>query len=179
MDPLPPVNKVYSTLHQEEKQRLLHIPSFPTESAAMMAPRHLSHRFDSKGRGRGRPKCDYCDRDGHWRTHCYKLNGYPSNRPQPRGTFDRTSGSSKAANNVIGSSTPAGSSKTENVVTGSSTSTEIAIPGLTSDQYNRLLEFLSPVNTNSANFAGNSVSCNSVFFFLTENGLLIQEPQII
>jgi hypothetical protein len=164
MDPLPPVNNVYSTLHQEEKQHLLHIPSFPTESAAMMAPRHLSHRFDSKGRGRGRPKCDYCDRDGHWRTHCYKLNGYPSNRPQPRGTFDRTSGSSKAANNVIGSSTPAGSSKTENVVTGSSTSTEIAIPGLTSDQYNRLLEFLSPVNTNSANFAGNSVSCNSVFF---------------
>ena len=51
MDPLPPVNKVYSTLHQEEKQRLLHIPSFPTESAAMMAPHHPSHRFDSKGEG--------------------------------------------------------------------------------------------------------------------------------
>jgi hypothetical protein len=162
MDPLPPVNKVYSTLHQEEKQRLLYIPSFPTESAAMMAPRHLSHRFDNKGRGRGRPKCDYCDRDGHWRTHCYKLNGYPNNKPQPLGTLDRISGSSKATNNVISASTPVVSSKTENIV--SSTSTEIAIPGLTSDQYNRLLEFLSPVNTTSANFAGNLVSCHSVSF---------------
>ena len=49
MDPLPPVNKVYATLHQEEKQRLLHIPSISIEFAAMMAPRHLSHHFDSKG----------------------------------------------------------------------------------------------------------------------------------
>ena len=109
-------------------------------------------------------KCDYCDRDGHWRTHFYKLNGYPSNRPQPRGTLDRISGSSKVANNVVGSPTPAGCSKTENIVSGSSTSTKIAIPGLTSDQYNRLLEFLSPVNTNSANFAGNLVSCHSASF---------------
>jgi len=168
MDPLPPVNKVYSTLHQEEKQRLLHIPSFSTVSTTMMAPRHLSHHFDSKRRGCGRPKCDYCDRDGHWRTHCYKLNGYPSNRPQPRETLDRISSSSKAANNVIGSSSPAGSSKTENIVTGSSTSTEIAIPGLTSDQCNRLLEFLSPVNTNSTNFDGNPVFCHSISFFNRE-----------
>jgi hypothetical protein len=152
MNPLPPINKVYSILHQEEKQHLLHIPSIPTESAAMMVPCHLSHRFDSKGRGRGRPKCDYCDRDGHWRAHCYKLNGYSNNRTQPRGTLDRISGSSKAANNVIGSSTPVGASKTENIVTGSSTSPKIIIPSLTNDQYNRLLEFLSPANTNSANF---------------------------
>ena len=52
MDHLPPINKVYSILHQEEKQRLLHIPSIPTKSVAMMVPRHLSHCFDSKGQGR-------------------------------------------------------------------------------------------------------------------------------
>jgi len=177
MDPLPPVNKVYSTLHQEEKQHLLHSLSFPSESVAMMAPRHLSHPFDNKGWGRGCPKCDYCDGDGHWRTHCYKLNGYPSNRPQPRGTLDRISGSSKAANNVIGSSTPTGSSKTENIVTGSSTSIEIAIPGLTSDQYNRLLGYHPWTPTLPTLLV--ILSPVTLFVFLTENGLLIQEPHII
>lgn len=65
MDSWPPVTKVYSILHQEEKQRPLHISSIPTEFAAMVGPRLLAHRSDNKGRGRGRPKCDYYDRDGH------------------------------------------------------------------------------------------------------------------
>lgn len=81
MDSLPPVTKVYSILRQKEKQHLLHISSIPTESAAMVAPRLLAHRFDNKRRGRGRPKCDYCERDGHWKSNCYKLHGYPKNKP--------------------------------------------------------------------------------------------------
>jgi len=162
MDSLPPVTKVYSILHQEEKQRLLHISSIPTEFAAMVAPRFLAHRSDNKGRGRGRPKYDYCDRDGHWKSNCYKLHGYPKNKPQYREATNGHAGSSMAVNNAISSST----------------SSEINVPGLTSDQCSRLLDLLSPVNnlvlnTNSTNFAGNLAS------FSNHNGLLIQVPQII
>ena len=58
---------------------------------------------------------------------------------------------------------------TVNNAISSSTSSEINIPDLTSDQCSRLLDLLSPMNnlvlnTNSANFAGNPVSCNSVSF---------------
>ncbi|KAB5573882.1 hypothetical protein DKX38_001076 [Salix brachista] len=110
----------------------------------MAAPRNFSHRFDSKGRGRGRPKCDYCDRDGHWRANCYKLNGFPGNKTQSHGTITKFSNPSKAANNATGPS-----------------NSEIPIPGLTSDQYNRLLDFLSTPNTSSANFAGSLISASA------------------
>ncbi|XP_057962404.1 uncharacterized protein LOC131153977 [Malania oleifera] len=49
MDPLPSVTKVYSILHQEEKQHLLHISSVPTEFVAMVVHRNFSHPSDSKG----------------------------------------------------------------------------------------------------------------------------------
>jgi hypothetical protein len=37
MDPLPNVGKVYSIIHQEEKQRLLHLPTSNSDSIAMAA----------------------------------------------------------------------------------------------------------------------------------------------
>ncbi|KAB5548143.1 hypothetical protein DKX38_011549 [Salix brachista] len=104
MDSSPSTTKVYSILHQEEKQRLLHISNIPTESAAMVAPRLLSHRSDNKGRGRGHPKCNYCDRDGHWKSNCYKLHGYPKNKPQYGVSSNGHANSSKALNNAINSS---------------------------------------------------------------------------
>ena len=148
MNHLPSVTKVYSILHQEEKQCLLHIFSVPTESVAMVVPCLFSYRSDNKGRGYDCPKYDYCDCDGHWKSHCYKLHGYPKNKPQYRETFNGQSGSSMAVNNA----------------TSPSTSSEITIIDLTSDQYNRLLDLLSPLNTNSANFASNLVSCHSTSF---------------
>ncbi|KAL9378374.1 hypothetical protein Peur_029709 [Populus x canadensis] len=153
MDSLPPVTKVYSILHQEKKQSLPYISSIPTEFAATVASRLLAHRSDNKGRGRGHPKYDYCDRDGHWKSNCYKLHGYPKNKPQYSEATNGHVGSSLAMNNAISSST----------------SFEINIPDLTSDQCSHLLDLLSPVNnlvlnTNSANFAGNLASGNSASF---------------
>ncbi|XP_057954062.1 uncharacterized protein LOC131148366 [Malania oleifera] len=93
MDPLPPVTKVYSILHQEERQRLLHISNVPIEYATMAVPSNFSHHPDSKGQGRGHPKCDHYGHDGHWKAHCYRLHGYPNNKSQSRGTLDGKSGS--------------------------------------------------------------------------------------
>ncbi|XP_057969569.1 uncharacterized protein LOC131158726 [Malania oleifera] len=152
MDPLPSVTKVYSILHQEEKQRLLHISTVPTESAAMAVPRPFSHPSDSKGQRHGHPKCGHCGHDGHWKAQCYKLHGFPNNKSQSHGTPDRKLGSSMAANTV----------------TSPSPSSEVAVHGLTNEQYHQLLDLLSPPNTNFANFAGNLTSCHSVFSSNTE-----------
>jgi hypothetical protein len=119
----------------------------------MVAPRFLAHHSDNKGKRRDRPKYDYYDHDGHWKSNCYKLHGYPKNKPQYREATNGHAGSSMAVNNAISSST----------------SSEINVPGLTNDQCSRLLDLLSPVNnlvlnTNSANFVGNLVSCNSASF---------------
>jgi hypothetical protein len=137
MDPLPPITKVYSILYREEKQRLLHIFSVPTESAAKIVPHPFSHCSNNKGRGCGYLKCNY-----------YKLHGYPKNKSQYRETSNGQFGLSMAVNNV----------------TSLSTSFEITIPGLISDQCYQLLDLLSPLNINSANFASNLTSCHSVSF---------------
>lgn len=148
IDPLPPVTKVYSILYREEKQCLLHIFSVPTESAAMVFPHHFSHCSNNKKKGCGYLKCNYCDCDGHWKFHYYKLHGYPKNKSQYHETSNGQFGLSMTVNNV----------------TSLSTSFEITIPGLTSDQCYQLLDLLSPLNINSANFASNLTSCHSVSF---------------
>jgi len=104
MDYLPLVTKVYSILYQEEKQHLLYISSIPTESVIMATPRLIVHHSDNKGRGCGCPKCDHCDRDGHWKSNCYKMHGYPKNKPQYREASNGHPGSSMAVNNAISSS---------------------------------------------------------------------------
>lgn len=118
------------------------------KSVAIAISRKFSHPPDSKGRGRGRPKCEHCGCDGHWKANFYKLHGYPGNKSQSRGPPDGKFGSSMIANNV----------------TGSSTSFEIVVPGLTSEQYRQLLDLLSPSSTTSANFASNLASCHSASF---------------
>jgi len=70
----------------------------------MATPRIIVHHSDNKGRGRGRPKCDHCDRDGHWKSNCYKMHGYPKNKPQYREASNGHPGSSMAVNNAISSS---------------------------------------------------------------------------
>jgi len=65
-----------------------------------------------------------------------------------------------------------------NNVTSRSTSSEITILGLTNDQCNRLLDLLSPLNTNSANFASNLASYHSTSF-PNHEWIIDPIPQII
>ena len=81
-DPLPFVSKVYSILHQEEKQRRLHLPTPNSDAIVMFVNSNFCSNFftESKGRGRGRPKCGRFGALGHWKDTRYKLHGYPTNR---------------------------------------------------------------------------------------------------
>jgi hypothetical protein len=84
MDPLPSINKVYSLVIQEEKQRSVRMPVTPPLEAAALVASFGQQGNDSRGRGRGRgdriqkkPRCNYCGIPGHIQENCYKLHGYP------------------------------------------------------------------------------------------------------
>ncbi|XP_019107701.1 uncharacterized protein LOC104905474 isoform X2 [Beta vulgaris subsp. vulgaris] len=88
-DPLPPVNKVYYTLQQVEKQLQLRNPTFfpSSESSAFYAGKNTSKpsyhalsgkkdfkkmKFDKSERF-----CEHCKVKGHTIDTCFKLVGYP------------------------------------------------------------------------------------------------------
>ena len=111
MNPLPSVRQAYSSVCQEEKQRLLSVTHTTTESnssAAMAIKRNQmknnstgnirSDRFynssqDSRwfdqdkhrsGSSRGWPQCTYYEKMGHFVEKCYQLHGYPLGHPKVR-----------------------------------------------------------------------------------------------
>ncbi|KAH7554290.1 hypothetical protein JRO89_XS12G0156600 [Xanthoceras sorbifolium] len=113
MNPLPSVRQAYSSVSQEEKQKLLatHTTTDSGGSAAM-AVRHGSRpnqfiaagkmkrsdrpysgpqehrRYDQDKRrtssSRGRPQCNHCGDMGHFIEKCYQLHGYPLGHPKAR-----------------------------------------------------------------------------------------------
>ena len=92
MDPLPPINKVFSLISQEEHQRKLGVTS-GSNSANSMAfavksntgqrtgyNKSTGHNLmDNNGRTqrRERPFCTHCNYHGHTVETCYKIHGYP------------------------------------------------------------------------------------------------------
>ena len=114
MNPFPSVRQAYSSVCQEEKQRLLsvtHIAAYSNSSAAMAVRSNQmknnsvgnarsdrldrfysgsqdSQRFyqnkSSSRSFRGRPQCAYCGAMGHFVEKCYQLHGYPPRHPKAR-----------------------------------------------------------------------------------------------
>uniref|UniRef100_A0A2N9GYQ8 Reverse transcriptase Ty1/copia-type domain-containing protein n=1 Tax=Fagus sylvatica TaxID=28930 RepID=A0A2N9GYQ8_FAGSY len=85
MDPMPPINKVFSLIRQEERQRSigslngsLNTPF--VESTALMCksegPKYGGNR-QSIGHKKERPTCTHCGLLGHTVDKCYKLHGFP------------------------------------------------------------------------------------------------------
>ncbi|KAG5525480.1 hypothetical protein RHGRI_017668 [Rhododendron griersonianum] len=83
MEPLPTINKVFSLLVQEERQRdivsTIHVP----EVAALASKsntngqRNFKSTDKKKGGTRDRPTCEHCNWVGHTMDKCYVLHGYP------------------------------------------------------------------------------------------------------
>ncbi|CAA0822571.1 Unknown protein, partial [Striga hermonthica] len=72
MERLPSINKAYSLMIQEERQRsVLRDQETPKDHAIVLA---------AGGKGSApRYICDHCGKTGHSKSHCYELIGYPEN----------------------------------------------------------------------------------------------------
>ncbi|XP_041001582.1 uncharacterized protein LOC121247272 [Juglans microcarpa x Juglans regia] len=93
-DPFPPINKVFSLVLQEEKQREIVSDSLtPTKSVVMFSNRDSTRDFNRGSTGppgsngskhgktfvprKDRPHCTHCGLSRHTIDKCYKIHGYP------------------------------------------------------------------------------------------------------
>jgi hypothetical protein len=81
IDPLPPINKVFSLVLQEERQRELYASSlFVHDTAALLTKidHSPSNSYPKQSQFRKpRPLCSHCGLLGRTIEKCYKLHGYP------------------------------------------------------------------------------------------------------
>jgi transposase InsO family protein len=84
MDPMPPINKVFSLIRQEERQRSIgslngSLNSPFVESTALLCksegPKYSANK-QSTGHKKERPLCSHCGLLGHTMDKCYKLHGF-------------------------------------------------------------------------------------------------------
>ncbi|XP_059446664.1 uncharacterized protein LOC132178232 [Corylus avellana] len=79
MDPLPPINKVFSLVVQEESQRQIFIGSMTSNPADLITKSvpTQQNRFPKQMTRRDKPVCTHCGISGHTIDKCYKLHGFP------------------------------------------------------------------------------------------------------
>jgi hypothetical protein len=88
MDPLPPINKVFSMVIQYERKFVTSNSGMDLEDSKVSVNDSDSRR--SQGRGKGvsngqfgsgtkKRYCTYCGKDNHIVDNCYKKHGYPPN----------------------------------------------------------------------------------------------------
>ncbi|KAF8387898.1 hypothetical protein HHK36_026560 [Tetracentron sinense] len=101
LDPLPPMNKVFSLVLQEERQCGLFISSnsFNQNTTALLTKTTSSsqNRINNKTyqNRKDRPTCSHCGITGHTMEKYYKLHGFP-----PRYKFTKGKNTSLAVNQV-------------------------------------------------------------------------------
>ncbi|KAL4620176.1 hypothetical protein ACB092_06G135000, partial [Castanea dentata] len=81
MEPTPSIDKAFSLVIQEERQRSLGFNLGSSVESTTLAVRNLGSSNASKNfkgnTGKGRPMCSYCGKLGHIKEKCYKLVGFP------------------------------------------------------------------------------------------------------
>uniref|UniRef100_A0A2N9GQC0 Reverse transcriptase Ty1/copia-type domain-containing protein n=1 Tax=Fagus sylvatica TaxID=28930 RepID=A0A2N9GQC0_FAGSY len=127
MDPMPTINKVFSLVSQEERQRELSSGSTirGIESGAAALAVNFRPNAGNKNYGRKeRPMCSHCGIAGHTVEKCYRLHGFPPGyKPRAR----------PSANQVM---TASGSNNDNGMA-------NLASLPLSPDQYQQLLSFLN------------------------------------
>ena len=80
MEPVPSINKFYSLLIQEERQRRVGSSNNHIESTALAMKGSNSTFILSRGKnskGKDRPICTHYEKLGHTVEKCFKLHGFP------------------------------------------------------------------------------------------------------
>ncbi|OMO98301.1 Reverse transcriptase, RNA-dependent DNA polymerase [Corchorus capsularis] len=132
------VNRVYSLLLQEEKQRQVSAAPDMNSDKVAFAIAHSSsnrtqnfHSGSSKFLSKNRPTCEHCKMVGHTKNKCYILYGYPHGHRLHRGTKSKID--------------QGGQISKENTS---------SMASLTSEQIQQLLSLLPNNQSSKANFVG-------------------------
>ncbi|MED6193786.1 hypothetical protein PIB30_118927 [Stylosanthes scabra] len=88
LDPLPPINKVFGLVVQQERQLSLELGEEPKILAATSQGRGNFNSDAGSGKNYGKNKfgrnntkmCTFCGRSGHTIDTCFKKHGYPPNQ---------------------------------------------------------------------------------------------------
>ncbi|RVW44988.1 Retrovirus-related Pol polyprotein from transposon RE2 [Vitis vinifera] len=150
MNPLPSVRQAYSSVWQEEKQRLLSATHTAVESnsSVAMAVRSNQMKNNSAGNARifqRRPQCTYCGEMGHFVEKCYQLHEYPPGHPKARtgSNFNRHKNTSVANQVYDGANKDGGKS---------------VLTGITEAQLQQLLSFLNNKDRDTSSQANAAVA---------------------
>ncbi|KAL5539285.1 hypothetical protein UlMin_045376 [Ulmus minor] len=151
MDPMPPINRVFSLIVQEEQQMRTNPSSDSSNSTGTMAfavktdvakfdgsgsqNSQNSNSSASKNQKRDRPYCTHCKILGHTMDRCYKIHGYP-----PGYKFRSNNNSNDAAHQV----------STSDDRPNQSNSFGGFVQNLNSNQYQQLMSMLSTHLSSSA-----------------------------
>ena len=164
IDPLPSINKVFSLVIQEERQRLISSSSlsFNQNTTALVTRAISSSRFAAANKSfqfrKDRPICSHCGVSGHTVEKCYRVHGFP-----PGYKFNRGKNASPNAHQV------------------SPSAHQVSAPQLsiTYEQCQQLLDMLKPVTSeqeSSANqvssFQGENITDTGEFFNTSQSPII-------
>ena len=78
MEPSPSIDKAFSLVIQEERQRALGFNGgHSVDSTALAVKTQGFNQGGKNNKGKGRPVCSHCGKVGHFMEKCYKLVGFP------------------------------------------------------------------------------------------------------
>ena len=104
MEPSPSIDKAFSLVIQEERQRALGFNGGASVDSTALAVKTQEFNQGGKNKGKGRPVCSHCGKIGHFMGKCYKLVGFPPGYKQKgrvpvanQVTFDGEIGQSEVA----------------------------------------------------------------------------------
>ena len=137
MDPIPSVNRIFSLIIQEERQR--DVNSAQNDSILAFNIRNNNQTPQNRNAGQNRPYnsknyrkdspfCTHCKRNGHTQDRCYKLHGFPP------GYHSNSQGSQNKIN---------AASVEKDDVQESNNHVQDAMTGLTNDQCQQIIAMLS------------------------------------
>ncbi|GAU45704.1 hypothetical protein TSUD_86800 [Trifolium subterraneum] len=150
IDPLPPMNKIFSMVLQHERQgnfASVDESKVLVNAADSKKPYYKNSKPNFQSfNGKGNRHCTYCDRQGHTVDGCFKKHGYPPHMQRNFGSVHNTS-------------TEGSDSQSQQMERGESSNSSPA--SLTQDQFDQLMLLLQSSGMNQSSGSQTSHQVNS------------------